>query len=177
MQEGQLVEGIVPEKKTPEEDWEDYPEELPSYWEHGPCCCQHGAVEAAQVERTEAENLPDQVTGSEDLDANVIQEPASTADTDVISPSTADTDVISQRHVEVEEKQETNEIKEEGGHMHPAFQEQQAQVLQELELTLKSTSVLEQETPEDIIRLAGTEMSCSLIRRRNKRRRMKKATH
>ncbi|KAF7199387.1 protein RIC-3b isoform X2 [Nothobranchius furzeri] len=164
MQEGQLVEGIVHEKKTPEEDWEDYPEEPSPYWEHGPCCCQHGAAEA-QLERTEVENLPDQVTGSGGLGADIMQEPASAAD------------VIPQRHVEVEQKQDANEIKEEGGHRDPEFQEeQQAQVLQELELILKTTSVLEQGTPEDIIRPAGTQMSCGSVRRRHKKR-TKKATH
>ncbi|CAG5957561.1 unnamed protein product [Menidia menidia] len=44
MQEGQLVEGVPPEPRLPE-DWEDYPEEPEPYWERPQCQCQHGPEE------------------------------------------------------------------------------------------------------------------------------------
>lgn len=50
-------------------------------------------------------------------------------------------------------------------------------VLKELELSLQMTSVMEQEKMEDLTRLTEKETSCSTVRRRNKRRRAKKASH
>lgn len=49
-------------------------------------------------------------------------------------------------------------------------------VLEELELSLQMTSVMEQEKMEDLTRLTEKEASCSTVRRRNKRRRAKKAS-
>lgn len=50
-----------------------------------------------------------------------------------------------------------------------------AGVLKELELTLKVTSVLEQEKVHELSRPAATETSGGSVRRRNKRRKAKKA--
>ncbi|KAK5901777.1 hypothetical protein CesoFtcFv8_007102 [Champsocephalus esox] len=50
-------------------------------------------------------------------------------------------------------------------------------VLEELELTLKVTTLMEQEKMDDLSRTAETETSGSSVRRRNKKRRAKKASH
>lgn len=50
-------------------------------------------------------------------------------------------------------------------------------VLKELELTLRMTSVLEQEKIKDLVQPVDSETACSLVRRRNKRRRAKKDTN
>lgn len=49
--------------------------------------------------------------------------------------------------------------------------------LKELEVTLKMTSVTEQEKINDLSQTLETESSSSLVRRRNRRRRAKKASH
>uniref|UniRef100_A0A3Q1H8N8 Resistance to inhibitors of cholinesterase protein 3 N-terminal domain-containing protein n=1 Tax=Anabas testudineus TaxID=64144 RepID=A0A3Q1H8N8_ANATE len=74
MQEGQLVEGIVPERK-PQSDWEDYPEEPQKYWEHSHCSCQHSPQAETEAERTEDDgadevgNMPtDDVRGREEAE-------------------------------------------------------------------------------------------------------------
>lgn len=55
-------------------------------------------------------------------------------------------------------------------------EEEMVGVLKELELTLRMTSVLEQKI-EDLAQPADSETACSLVRRRNKRRRAKKDTN
>ncbi|XP_017292298.1 protein RIC-3b [Kryptolebias marmoratus] len=177
MQEGQLVEGIMPEKK-PQEDWDEYPEELHPYWEGIHCCCQHSPTGAAQEEGAEKDedsdgrtgNLPAhapraaEANGAGDLGPDAAREPA---------PATvADAGTIPEGGVACERK-------EEGGHAEPGFQEEpRAGVLKELELelTLETTSVSERQKVEDSCRPVETETSYSSVRRRN-RRRAKKAAH
>ncbi|XP_047453047.1 protein RIC-3b isoform X2 [Mugil cephalus] len=145
MQEGQLVEGMAPEKK-PQDDWDDYLEEPQSYWGHSGCCCQHsqqtGAERTGSDEADLVENLPEDVTGP----------------------------------VGGEEAGVTEEQSEDAGREAGSAADL-AGVLHELELTLKMTSMMEREKVEDFIRPTETETQCSLVRRRNKRRRAKKAAH
>ncbi|XP_041853907.1 protein RIC-3b [Melanotaenia boesemani] len=184
MQEGQMMEGIAPEKKI-QEDWDafaDYPDEPQPYWEHSHCCCQHSPTEGADIERTEEDkdsssgNLPEDITcsgeadGAEDLSTDSVKKPVFTA--------TRDEDMIPERDVEVREEEDLHEHEEGGGHIDMGAQEEDlVGVLKELELTLKMASVLEQEKIMDHFQPAETESSCSSVRRRNKRRRAKKAVH
>ncbi|XP_037538495.1 protein RIC-3b [Nematolebias whitei] len=145
MQEGQLVEGVLPEKKT-QEAWDEY-EELHPYWEHTHCCCQHRPAAASEEERAEKDeqtgNLHGPVAGEADG-----AEGLSTA---------ADTDVIPEGRVHEQEDQS---------------EEQQAEVLKELALDATSTSeqLIGASTPA-----AETETSCSAVRQRKRRRAKKAA--
>ncbi|KAM4572385.1 protein RIC-3b [Odontesthes bonariensis] len=176
MQEGQLVEGIPPEKRT-QEDWDDYPEEPQPQWEHSHCRCQHSPKEGAEAERTEgdkdcqAENLPEdmrgggEAEGAGDLSADAGREPAFTAE--------RDEDMTPQSDAGGRAKEQ-----EEGGSPVDLGvpEEDLDGVLKELELTLKATSMMEHEKIEDLTQAAETETSCSSVRRRSKRRKAKKAT-
>uniref|UniRef100_A0A3P8SSH8 RIC3 acetylcholine receptor chaperone n=1 Tax=Amphiprion percula TaxID=161767 RepID=A0A3P8SSH8_AMPPE len=127
MQEGQLVEGMAPEKK-PQDDWEGS--------EH--CMCK------------EMTFYP--------------QEDSST------SPH------VFKRDLGGNEQEEANEHKEGEDQIDLGVPEEDlAGVLKELEFTLKMATMMEQERIEDLTR--PTETSSSLVRRRNKRRRAKKAVH
>lgn len=76
------------------------------------------------------------------------------------------------------ERVDVHEHKEGGGKIDLGVPEEElAGVLKELELTLKMTSTMEQEKMEDLTRSTETETPCSAVRRRNKRRRAKKASH
>lgn len=71
-----------------------------------------------------------------------------------------------------------HEHKDGGGKIDLGIPEEDlAGVLEELELSLKMTSMMEREKMEDLSRSTETETSCSTVRRRNKRRRAKKASH
>ncbi|XP_013882276.1 protein RIC-3b [Austrofundulus limnaeus] len=160
MQEGQLVEGIVPEKKT-QKDWEEYPEELHPCWEQTHCCCQHSPTEADQEERSETDwdkqtgNLPDDAAGAEE---------AQGADPSTEAVSATDTGGTPERGVVFEHEEEAR-ISVTG------FQEErQDETLKEAEL------VPERQTSGEWVRPAATETSCSSVRQR-KRRRAKKAAH
>ncbi|XP_054884589.1 protein RIC-3b [Poeciliopsis prolifica] len=145
MQEGQLVDGILPEKKV-QEGWNDYPEEPRPCWDDTQCCCQH-SPEEPDADRTEeasdnqAENLLGGFKGQE-------------------SEAT-------EERVKEEETQHRHNVE--------SAQLDLAGVLQELELTLKVTSALEQEKILELSRPAATETSGGSVRRRNKRRKAKKA--
>uniref|UniRef100_A0A3Q0QTF4 Resistance to inhibitors of cholinesterase protein 3 N-terminal domain-containing protein n=1 Tax=Amphilophus citrinellus TaxID=61819 RepID=A0A3Q0QTF4_AMPCI len=179
MQEGQLVEGMAPEKK-PQDDWEDYPEESHAYWEHSHCCCkqQHHSPQA-EAERTDAdgadlvENLPEDVTSgdeaerAEDLSKEAVKESDSTA--------ASREDVGSERNLGINEEEDVHEHKKGGGQIDLSVPEEDlVGVLKELELTLRMTSVAEQEKIEDLTQPADSQTACSSVRRRNKRRRAKK---
>lgn len=78
----------------------------------------------------------------------------------------------------VTERVNVHQHKEGGGKIDLGVPEEDlAGVLEELELSLKMTSVMEQEKMEDLTRLTEKETTCSAVRRRNKRRRAKKASH
>lgn len=172
MQQGQMVEGITPEKKI-QENWDDYPDEPHPYWEHSQCCCQHSPKEGAETKRTKgdkdssSENPPDDITGSEDADG---AEDPSTDSVKELLFTMREEDMIPERDVEVREEEDLHQHGESGAHIDLG-------VLKELELTLKMTSALEQEKIRDHIQPTETETSCSSVRRRNKRRRGKKAVH
>ncbi|XP_071347285.1 protein RIC-3b isoform X2 [Trachinotus anak] len=153
MQEGQLVEGMTPEKKT-QDNWEDYPEQPHQSWQHSHCCCQHSQQHHSPQTEAEAERA--EADGA-DLVENIQAE-------DVTGGG------------EAEEAED--EHQEGGGKIDLGVPEEDlAGVLKELELTLKMTSMMEQEKIEDLTRPVETEAAQSQVRRRNKRRRVKKAAH
>ncbi|MEQ2161103.1 hypothetical protein GOODEAATRI_006285 [Goodea atripinnis] len=156
MQEGQLVEGILPEKKV-QEDWDNYPEEPHPCWDGTQCCCQHSPKEESDADRTEdvldnqMENLPGDFIGAGDAE-----------------PSQKE----SEEGIKEEELEHQHNM--EGGELDLGFPEGHlAGVLKDLDL--KVTSMLEQEKVKDITRPVETETSSSSVRRRNKRRKAKKA--
>ncbi|XP_074489857.1 protein RIC-3b [Sebastes fasciatus] len=183
MQEGQLVENMEPEKKDPEEDWEgsaDYPEEPQQQWEHSRCSCHHGQqteteteAERSQADGADLDNLPEDVAGGGEAaeDPNKEREPDLTA--------AGEEDVEPESDAGVNERaDDVCERKEPAGKIDlgvPA--EDLAGVLEDLELTLKLTSVMEHEKMEDLTMTTETDTSCGTVRRRNKRRRAKKASH
>ncbi|XP_069018701.1 protein RIC-3b [Embiotoca jacksoni] len=177
MQEGQLVEGMEPEKKKCN-DWEDYPEEPHPHWEGSRCSCHHSQQHHSpqtEVKRTETdgvdlgETLPEDVTGGgEDLREDTVRESGLTA--------VSEGDIGPESDLGGREKEDMRERKEGGGRVDLGVPEVDlAGVLNELELTLKMTSMMEQEKIEDLTRPTETETSCGSVRRRNKRRRAKKA--
>ncbi|CAJ1055939.1 protein RIC-3b [Xyrichtys novacula] len=173
MQEGKLVDDVVPKKD--QEDWEGsagYPEEPQQFWEHPHCCCQHHSPQAeTNAERTQAdgadlENIPEHATGGgEEEEAESVRE-------------SVDETVQPESDLGVNEGVDVHEHKEGGAHIDLGVAEEDlAGVLQELEISLKMTSVMEQEKMEDLSKTAEAETSCSTVRRRNRRRRAKKASH
>lgn len=84
---------------------------------------------------------------------------------------------LSDQESEEGAKEEEGEHNTECGQFDLHFPEEQlAGVLKELELTLKVTSILEQEKIEELARPVETETSRCSVRQRNKRRKVKKAT-
>ena len=159
----------------------DYPEEPQQQWEHSRCCCQHSQQPhspQAETERTQAdgadlENLPEDVKGGAE---------AADGAEDLNKERESDTAAVSEDSVRPESdggfNEDTREPKEGRGKIDLGVPEDDLPgVLQELELTLKMTSMMEQEKMEDLTRTTETETSCSTVRRRNKRRRAKKASH
>ncbi|XP_022063209.1 protein RIC-3b [Acanthochromis polyacanthus] len=177
MQEGQLVEGMAPEKK-PQDDWEDYPEEPQPYWDPSHCCCQHGEQQHSPHREPEADeteikgtNLadapPEDLTGeAEDLSEGAVRESDLTA--------ASEEGVGPQSDSGVTEQEEANKHEGDDQIYLGVPDEDLAGVLKELEFTLKMTTMMEQERIEDLTR--PTETSSSSVRRRNKRR-AKKAVH
>ncbi|XP_038161675.1 protein RIC-3b [Cyprinodon tularosa] len=149
MQEGQLVEGILPEKKS-QEGWEGYPEEPDPCWEATQCCCQSGPKgDTDGTEGAVVENLTGDFMGAGDAD---------------------------EAAAEPKEPEEVEEEEDYGGQFDQGLQQEPMDgALQELELTLKMTAMLEQEKTEDQSHPGETETSGSSVRRRNKRRKAKKA--
>ncbi|KAI3371097.1 hypothetical protein L3Q82_023728 [Scortum barcoo] len=189
MQEGQLVDDMGAEKKT-EDDWEasaDYPDEPQQYWGYSRCCCQHsqqhhspqmeaGAEEGKGGDGADLEKVPGEVTGGEEteeaeaLNKNGVRESDFTA--------AGEGDVGPEGDLGVREKADEHEHEERGGKIDLGVPEEElAGVLKELAVTLKMTSMMEQEKIEDLTRSTETEAPCGAVRRRNKRRRAKKASH
>ncbi|XP_042352391.1 protein RIC-3b [Plectropomus leopardus] len=181
MQEGQLVENMEPEKKN-QEDWEvsaDYVEEPRQQWERSGCCCQHGQqdhspqtepeAEGTRADGADLENLPEDVIGGETAEG---AEENKERESDFTAGSEEDV------APDIGERASVHEHKEAVGKIDLGVPvEDLVGVLKELELTLQMTSVMEQEKMEDLTRTTDTETSCSTVRRRNKRRRAKKASH
>lgn len=157
----------------------DYPEEHQPYWEHSRCCCHHSPQKETEAERTQGdgadlENIPEDAAGggdaeeAEDLNKDDVREP------DVAAVSEEDVRPESDSN----ERADVLEQKEGGRQIDLGVPEEELPgVLKELELSLKMTSMMEQEKMEDLSRPTETETSCSAVRRRNKRRRAKKASH
>ncbi|KAM4553863.1 protein RIC-3b [Fundulus diaphanus] len=164
MQEGELVEGLLPEKKA-QQVWDDYPEEPHPSWDGTQCRCRHSPKGAGDADRTgeppddQMQNLPGDFIGAGDAGETVPGLGGKEAEGGV-------------NEEEVEHRHNM-----EGGRDDLGFPEEHlAGVLKELELTLKVTSMLEQEKVEELTRPAETETSGGSVRRRIKRRRAKKAT-
>ncbi|CAK6954517.1 protein RIC-3b [Scomber scombrus] len=185
MQEGQLMEGMPPQKKA-QDSWEDYPEEPQQYWEeHSNCCCQHGQQHPGPQSETEAEktdtegadlveNIPADVTSGGEA------EEEESLSTEAVREFTAggEEDVETEADSGVNESENLDERKEAGRKIDLGVPEEDlAGVLKELELTLKMTTMMEQEKIEDLTRPEETQPASSTVRRRNKRRRAKKDSH
>ncbi|XP_074533331.1 protein RIC-3b [Halichoeres trimaculatus] len=169
MQEGKMVDDVAPQKKN-QDDWEgpaDYPEEPQPFWTHPHCCCQHHGpqthTEKTDTERTQADgaDIPEDATGGAEVeeaenDGGVLESDLTAAPEEAEDP-------------------QGDQHQEGGG----AAEEDLDGVLQELEVevSLKMTSVVEQEKLEDLSQVTEAEASCSSVRRRNRRRRAKKASH
>ncbi|KAM3608529.1 uncharacterized protein V6R79_000568 [Siganus canaliculatus] len=182
MQEGQLVDKMAPEKKT-QDDWEDFPEEPQRYWEHSQCCCQHHSPQ------TEAETTQ---TGGDDLEKTP-EDVAHGGEAEEAEEETED-HVSPVGDLGLNVSVDLHEHKEGDGKTALGVPvEELAGVLEELELSLKLTSMMEQEKMEDLeqekmedveqekmedlSRSMEGEAAGSGVRRRNKRRRAKKAPH
>ncbi len=164
----------------------DYPDEPQQYWEHSRCCCQHSQQHCSpqtetEAERTEAdgadlENIPEDVTGGGEAEEAEALNKDAARESDFTAVS--EEDVGPEREVGVNERVDVHEHKEGAGKIDLGVPEEDlAGVLKELEVTLKMTSMMEQEKMEDLTRSTETETSGSAVRRRNKRRRAKKASH
>ncbi|XP_032378575.1 protein RIC-3b isoform X2 [Etheostoma spectabile] len=180
MQEGQLVDNMAPEKKT-QEDWEvsaDYPEEPQEPWDHSHCCCQHSQQDPSPRTETEAEGTRADGADLENLSEDVTGGGEAAQGVEGLNIERgSEFTVASEENVEPESvRADKREHKEGGFQMDLGVPEDDlAGVLKELQLTLEMTSMMEQEKVEDLTRT--TETSCSAVRRRNKRRRAKKASH
>ncbi|AWP07845.1 putative protein RIC-3-like [Scophthalmus maximus] len=187
MREGQLMEGMAPEKKA-QEDWEDYPEEPHQHWEHSPCCCQHTQQHPSPQTETEAEGpeaarggLPENVP-AEDSTGGAEAEKAEDLNTDAMRESDLTAGSKEEAGLQsdsgVKQRVDLHEHKGGGGHVDLGVPEEElAGVLKELEFTLQMTSMMEQEKMGDLTQPVEMEPAHSQVRRRNKRRRTKKATH
>lgn len=86
--------------------------------------------------------------------------------------------VTAASETETSDVKEKNLDKKEGGEIDLCVPEEDLLgVLEDLELTLKMTSVMEQEKIGNLNQPVETESACSTVRRRNKRRRAKKDLH
>lgn len=139
----------------------DYSEEPRQDWEHSHCCCHHSPQTETEAERTTAdlENVPG---GGETEEAEHPYKGAA-----------GESDFTA-----VSEEDAGPERKEGGAEIDLGVPEEDlAGVLEELELSLKMTSMMEREKMEDLTRSTEEGASCGAVRRRNKRRRAKKAPH
>lgn len=131
-------------------------------WGHSRCCCQHRPQ--AETQHTDGQKVPEDVTGGEqDLQSDVLGEPAFTAGS------------------AGEPRPESGGGETEGPPKHldgridlGIPEEELTGVLEELELSLRMTSAMEQEKVEHLSRLTETESSGGAVRRRKRRRRVKK---
>lgn len=132
----------------------DYFEDPQAYWEESDHCCPHRREEA-EAERTQ--------TG--EADSEIIPEDVP----EVEAPSReGEEDKTPENGVGVTER------KERGDWTHLGVPEQQPGVLDQLELSLNVTSMLEE---EKVGSFTGLTEDISGVRRRNKRRKVKKVSH
>lgn len=149
----------------------DYPEEPQPYWEHSQCCCHHSPQREAEAERRhtdgpDLEDVPQDIPGGADPEGAVN------------FTAVCDDDVGPEGDLGTTGGVDQHKYEEGGSDVDLGVPEEDlVGVLKELELSLQMTSVMEQEKMEDLTRLTERETSCSTVRRRNKRRRAKKASH
>lgn len=162
----------------------DYPEEPHQYWKHSHCSCQHsqqhdGPQTGTEDERTEANGADT----AEDIPAGDVISGREAAETENVStdavregvfPAAGEEDAQPQTDSGINNWEDTDRH---GQNYLAVSEEDLAGVLEELGLTLKTTSNVEQEKIEDLHQLVETETSVSQVRRRNKRRRAKKCSH
>lgn len=161
----------------------DYPEEPHPYWEHSHCCCkEHHHSPQTEAERTEGdradllENLPADVTGGDVVEEAEDLSKRAARESDLTAASIEDVGLESD--LGKTEEEDMHEHRKQLGQIDLGVPEEElVGVLKELELTLRMTSVLEQEKIEDLAQPVDSETACSLVRRRNKRRRAKKDTN
>ncbi|XP_068579307.1 protein RIC-3b [Cebidichthys violaceus] len=155
MQEGQLMEDMAPQKKT-REDWEvpaDYPEEPQQQWEHSRCCCQHGQQPHGPQTDTETETETERTRAD---GADLEDAPGDVAGGGDAAEGAEDPNT--EREADVTAAGEDEDVE-------PGVPEEP-----EAALTVE-------ETVEELTGTTETEAPCSAVRRRNKRRRAKKASH
>ncbi|XP_034542102.1 protein RIC-3b [Notolabrus celidotus] len=181
MQEGKMVDDVAPPKKN-QEDWEgsaDYRDEPQQFWDQSHCCCQHDEphhsphtetdAERTQADGADLENMTEDSAGGGEVEEDAVRESDLKLVLEVVEP---ESDLI------VNDGEDVHEHKEEGGHIDLGVAEEDLPgVLQELEISLKMTSAMEQEKMEDLSKSTEADTSCSSVRRRNRRRRAKKASH
>lgn len=161
----------------------DYPEEPHPYWEHSHCCCkEHHHSPQTEAERTEGdgadllENLPADVTGGDVVEEAEDLSERAARESDLTAASRDDIGLESD--LGKTEEEDMHEHRKQLGQIDLGVPEEElVGVLKELELTLRMTSVLEQEKIKDLAQPVDSETACSLVRRRNKRRRAKKDTN
>ncbi|XP_060892040.1 protein RIC-3b [Labrus mixtus] len=182
MQEGKMVDDVAPQKKN-QDDWEgstDYGEEPQQYWDHSDCCCQHqhsprpeSDAERTRADGAERDNVSEDVArrGEAEESENVKEEAVKESDVAVMEEDVAPESCLSES-LDLHEHTERG-----GGQIDLGVEEEDlVGVLQELEISLKMTTVMEQEKMEDLSKSRDTETSGSAVRRRNRRRRAKKAS-
>ncbi|KAM4619159.1 protein RIC-3b [Polymixia lowei] len=192
MQEGRLVEGVAPEKKA-QATWEDYPEEPHQCWEHSHCPYhseQHSSPQTEpEAERTEADGADDLVEDSPE----VVMETR-----EAVDPNELNNEEVREAQQQGEEeaepegdlgvnkdKDDSCEPEERGSKIDLGFPEEDLDgVLEELEFTLKMTSMMEQEKMDDLARPAETTTTMTTtmtgstqVRRRSKKRKGKRDFH
>ncbi|KAF7658216.1 hypothetical protein LDENG_00015700 [Lucifuga dentata] len=171
MQEGQLMDGVDPETKV-QDDWEDYPEEPHQYWERPHCCCHHSQRNSPQPEAQKTEAAG---TDLEEKAEDVLGQGHHETSEDV--KKDADREAVMEEDAGVNEKEHVYDEEEGQGETDlDVLKGDQAGVLEEVELSLKTSSEMEQGKTESV-QPAETETACSHVRRRNRKRRVRKDSH
>lgn len=149
----------------------DYPEEPQQCWEPSHCCCQHNQQSCSPQEETRPERT--QTDGADTEDApDDVRSGAETVEAEDLNKDATEDSEGAERELDLNDHRDT------GGKVSLGVPEEDlVGVLEELEISLKATSVLEQEKMEDLSRTAETETSCSVVRRRNRKKRAKKASY
>lgn len=144
----------------------DPPEETEPYWERSHCRCHHHP----QTQTADQENTPEDVTGGGET------EEGEGLDADADCTAVSGDDVTPEGRLGTTETVHGHE--EDEGHIDLGVPEEElAGVLEELELSLRMSSVMEQEKVEDLTRLTERDAAGCSVRRRNRRKRAKKASH
>lgn len=160
----------------------DYPEEPQQYWRHSQCSCQHSqqhcspqAEAAAKRTEDDGADVVENVPAEDVLNAGEAEEALDlSADPGRESVFTTLHEDSCRPESDLGVNEKVLGKHEEGeGQIYPgAPEEDQSGALKELELTPEMTSVI-----EDLTGPVETESTGSLVRRRNRRRRAKKASH